>query len=71
MDAILYESVNGENILFLCNPTSETIDTEVLLPTNSTSCYEIWDNIDHKLHNGILRLSLEPYTIKIFDIKVN
>lgn len=71
VDAILYESVNGENILFLCNPTSETIDTEVLLPTNSTSCYEIWDNIDHKLHNGILRLSLEPYTIKIFDIKVN
>ena len=73
VDVVVHDDVTNDDrqIVFVCNPTDQTITTHVSVDRTLVSARELWNDVMLNVANGGLDLTLEPYTIMICDCAVN
>jgi len=54
-------------IVFIANPTADTIQAEISLDVEVKSACEIWEDRTIQAHGRVLAESMQPYSIKILE----
>ncbi|MDH5443223.1 MAG: hypothetical protein OEX16_02820, partial [Hadesarchaea archaeon] len=69
IDVTIHENIKEpeRRIVFVANPTSDKIPTEIGLDKVPASVREIWENKAVEIKDGKLVDELHPYTIRIYD----
>lgn len=72
LDVVVYDDQADakHKIVFVCNPTDQSIVPDVDIQDSIRSAHEVWDDEDLDVADGRLSVSLDPYTIKICDCSV-